>query len=101
MAANTLEFHNASIKGIVTVAGDKKVDFMSSYEQFGLSNSQAQRLAKVMGLSSRYVVSGPQTTSDLCFEAAKKVLAGTNTGVSVARFYISGNCDFTPTSVRS
>ena len=49
MAANTLEFHNASIKGIVTVAGDKKVDFMSSYEQFGLSNSEAQRLAKVMG----------------------------------------------------
>jgi 3-oxoacyl-[acyl-carrier-protein] synthase III len=79
MEANTLEFHNAAIKGIVTVAGDKKVDFMTCYEQFGLEESQAKRLAKVIGLSSRYVVSGDETTSDLCFQAAKKVLAGTNT----------------------
>ncbi|MDB9733875.1 ketoacyl-ACP synthase III [Porticoccaceae bacterium] len=97
MTANVLEFHNASIKGIVTVAGDKKVDFMSSYEQFGLSNSQAQRLAKVMGLSSRYVVSGAQTTSDLCFEAAEKVLAGTNTAAKELGgiIFVSQSPDFT------
>ena len=97
MAANTLEFHNAAIKGIVTVVGDKKVDFMSSYEEFGLSESQAIRLAKVMGLSSRYVVSGPETTSDLCYEAAKKVLAGTNTAAEELGgvIFVSQSPDFT------
>jgi len=79
MKANTLEFNNAAIKGIVTVAGDKKVDFMSTYDQFDLTEPKAKRLAKVMGLESRYIVSGDQTTSDLCYQAAKKVLAGTNT----------------------
>jgi len=97
MVINTLYFHNAAIKGMVTVAGDKKVDFMSSYQQFDLTESEARRLAKVMGLSSRYVVSGPQTTSDLCYEAAKKVLAGTNTATEELGgiIFVSQSPDFT------
>ena len=95
MTAN-LEFHNASIEGIVTVVGDKKIDFMSSYDQFGLSRSEAQRLSKVMGLSSRYVVSGEQTTSDLCFEAAEKLLVGTNTSSEQLQgiIFVSQSPDF-------
>lgn len=81
MKARNLEFHNASIAGIVTVAGDKKVDFLSTYDDFGLSELEAKRLAKVMGLSSRYVVSDDKTTTDLCFDAAKRVIAGTNTAI--------------------
>ena len=77
MNNQTLKFNNASIAGIVTVAGDKKVDFLDSYADYNLSEGQAKRLSKVMGLSSRYIVSGEETTSDLCFEAAKKVMAGT------------------------
>lgn len=78
MNSQTLTFKNASITGIVTFAGDKKVDFMSSFNEFNLTETEAKRLSKVMGLSSRYIVSGEETTSDLCFEAAKKVLAGSN-----------------------
>jgi 3-oxoacyl-[acyl-carrier-protein] synthase-3 len=77
MNNQTLKFNNASIAGIVTVAGDKKVDFLDSYTDYNLSEAEAKRLSKVMGLSSRYIVSGEETTSDLCFEAAKKVMAGT------------------------
>jgi 3-oxoacyl-[acyl-carrier-protein] synthase III len=80
MNNQTLKFNNASIAGIVTVAGDKKVDFLDSYTDYNLSEAEAKRLSKVMGLSSRYIVSGEETTSDLCFEAAKKVMVGT--GVS-------------------
>lgn len=77
MNNQTLKFNNASIAGIVTVAGDKKVDFLDTYTDYNLSEAEAKRLSKVMGLSSRYIVSGEETTSDLCFEAAKKVMAGT------------------------
>lgn len=77
MNNQTLKFYNASIAGIVTVAGDKKVDFLDGYTDYNLSEAEAKRLSKVMGLSSRYIVSGEETTSDLCFEAAKKVMVGT------------------------
>ena len=78
MSLNSLSYNNAKIEGIVTVTGDKKVDFMSSYSDYNLTELDAKRLSKVMGLSSRYVVSGEQTTSDLCLEASKKLLEGVN-----------------------
>jgi 3-oxoacyl-[acyl-carrier-protein] synthase III len=78
MSLNSLSYNNAKIEGIVTVTGDKKVDFMSSFSDYNLTELDAKRLSKVMGLSSRYVVSGEQTTSDLCFEASKKLLEGVN-----------------------
>ena len=78
MSRQTLEFKHASLMCMVTVAGDKKVDFLNSYEDFNLSLPEAERLSKVMGLSSRYIVSGEETTSDLCFDAAKKLISGTS-----------------------
>lgn len=78
MSLNSLSYSNAKIGGIVTVTGDKKVDFMSSFSDYNLTELDAQRLSKVMGLSSRYIVSGEQTTSDLCLEASKKLLEGVN-----------------------
>ena len=78
MSFNSLSYNNAKIEGIVTVTGDKKVDFISSYSDYNLTELDAKRLSKVMGLSSRYVVSGEQTTSDLCLEASKKLLEGLN-----------------------
>jgi 3-oxoacyl-[acyl-carrier-protein] synthase-3 len=76
MQDNSLLFNNAKIEGIVTVTGDKEIDFLSTYSDYNLSEKDAQRLSKVMGLSSRFVVSGKQTTSDLCFEASEKLLEG-------------------------
>ena len=81
MECNNLEFRNASVKGIVTVAGDKKVDFMACYKDYNLTELEAKRLARVMGLRSRYVVSDDKTTSDLCFDAARRVIAGTDTAI--------------------
>ncbi len=76
MGNNNLEFNNAEISGIVTVTGDVKVDFLSSFADYDLTELEAKRLSKVMGLSSRYIVSADQTTADLCFEASKKILEG-------------------------
>lgn len=74
-----LDFANASIEGIVTVVGDKEVEFLASAAETGLTSMEAKRLAKVMGLGTRYVCSGDQTTADLCVDAAKKLLVGTST----------------------
>ncbi len=82
MESKNLEFNNAKIKGIVTVVGDKKIDFVDTHDDYGLSHKEALRLSKVMGLSSRYVVSNEsKTTSDLCFEAAAKLIEDTNTPI--------------------
>jgi 3-oxoacyl-[acyl-carrier-protein] synthase-3 len=79
MVVNKLQFNYSEIRGVVTVVGDKKVDFVSSHSDYGLTEKDAKRLSKVMGLSSRYIVSNDKTTSDLCFEAASNLLKGTNT----------------------
>lgn len=82
MLLNNLEFNNAKIKGIVTYAGDKRVDFIESCNDYNLTEKEAKRLSKVMGLSSRYIVSEKnKTTSDLCYEAAINLIKETNTPV--------------------
>jgi 3-oxoacyl-[acyl-carrier-protein] synthase-3 len=68
-----LRFKEGKVTGIVTVVGDKKIDFLEEYSDLGLDEDAAKRLCKVMGFGSRYVVSGTQTTSDLCCIAAKKI----------------------------
>ena len=71
-----LKFHNASIAGIVTTVGDKRVSFMETYKDYELTEKEAHRMAKIIGLDTRYIVSGSETTSDLCYFSAKKLLAG-------------------------
>ena len=68
-----LRFSDAKVTGVVTVVGDKKIDFIEEYSDFGLDEEAAKRLSNVMGFGSRYVVSGSETTSDLCCIAAKTI----------------------------
>lgn len=72
-----LTFSNVSITGMVTSVGGRKVDFASEREMFGLSPEDADRLQRSIGLSSRQIVSRPDTTiSDLCVHAAGELLKG-------------------------
>jgi 3-oxoacyl-[acyl-carrier-protein] synthase-3 len=70
-----LKFNNASIAGIVTMVGDKRVSFMDSYKDYALTEKEALRIAKIIGLDTRYIVTGSETTSDLCYFSAKKLLS--------------------------
>lgn len=72
----TLNYSRPKIDGCVTVAGDLKIDFGESYAEFGLSNKEAVRLQRAMGLGTRYVVSGEATTADLCLEASQLLIEG-------------------------
>lgn len=71
-----LRFDKARIAGIVTTVGDRCVDFAAERERFGLSEGEADRLRRAIGLDRRQVVSGAQTTTDLCAQSARAVLAG-------------------------
>jgi hypothetical protein len=42
MQDNSLLFNNAKIEGIVTVTGDKEIDFLSTYSDYNLSEKDAQ-----------------------------------------------------------
>jgi 3-oxoacyl-[acyl-carrier-protein] synthase-3 len=75
-AVTTLKYSRPKIDGCVTVAGDLKVDFGDSYADFGLSDKEAARLQRAMGLGTRYVVSGEATTADLCLEASQLLIDG-------------------------
>ncbi len=74
-----LHFKNASIRGIVTTVGDKKVTIDEEASKFGYDEKLLKRVKKSMGFNSRYVVSSEDIcTSDLCLASAKKLLSGCN-----------------------
>ena len=73
--SNTLTFKKAKISGVVTTVGDLKVSYMQEAEKLGLSDKEARRTAEMMGFDTRYIVSDSTTTSDLCFESARKLIA--------------------------
>lgn len=69
-------FKKPSIKAIVTTIGGKKIDFkQEAYASYGLSEKEIERLSKALGLDQRQVVlNSDTTTSDLCFNSAKKIM---------------------------
>ncbi|MEF3067881.1 ketoacyl-ACP synthase III [Pandoraea apista] len=71
-----LLFSNASITGIVTTAGDRNVKFSEAAPQMGLSESDVARLKRSIGLDQRQIVSGDETTSDLCENSARVLMQG-------------------------
>ena len=96
MSDKVLKFNRAVVTGIVTVVGDKKVSFLDNYSDYGLNDVSAKRLAKTLGLETRYIVSGETTTSDLCLEAASKLINGIGVLVSNidALIFVSQSPDF-------
>jgi hypothetical protein len=69
-----LNFSKPDIRAIVTTVGGKTISFMDSASSMGLSEKEALRLAKTLSLNKRHVVSGDQTTTDLCFDSATNIL---------------------------
>jgi len=71
-----LRFANASIRGIVTTVGDRTIEFAQEAPTMGLAEADVARLRRAIGLDRRQVVSGDQTTSDLCEHSARILLSG-------------------------
>jgi 3-oxoacyl-[acyl-carrier-protein] synthase-3 len=71
-----LRFANASIRGIVTTVGDRLVEFAEEAPGMGLSEAEVTRLQRAIGLNRRQIVSGDETTSDLCAHSARRLLEG-------------------------
>lgn len=71
-----LRFANASIRGIVTTVGDRMVEFAKEAPSMGLAEADVARLQRAIGLNRRQIVSGDQTTSDLCAHSARRLLEG-------------------------
>ena len=66
-------FENISIKGIVSCFPQTRVENSSLYATFG--ETEIDKMSKMTGIQSRPVVDDETCTSDLCYCAAKKLLA--------------------------
>lgn len=73
-----LKFTKASISGITTCVGDKKVIFNKDYKKMGLKKKDVLKLSNNIGLKQRYIVSDNQNISDLCYFSSIKLLKGLN-----------------------
>ncbi len=71
-----LSFGNAALAGIVTTVGDRQVLFAEEGPSLGLEPGEISRLQRAIGLEARQIVSGEQTTVDLCEASARRLLAG-------------------------
>lgn len=86
-ARANLSFKAARIAGIVTTVGAKRIQFADEAARLGLSEKEAARLSKAIGLNARHVVSAPHvTTSDLCVRSARHLLEG----LAIAPSSVSG-----------
>jgi len=74
----------------------KKVTFLDSHAEFGITEVAAKRLQKTVGLGTRYIVSGDMTTADLCYDAAIKLMNGLGVSASEidALIFVSQTPDF-------
>jgi len=71
-----LRFSQARLSGIVTTVGSQRLEFLEESVHMGLSDGEAIRLQRALGLGTRYVVSGSETTVDLCVASAQRLLTG-------------------------
>ena len=67
-------FKRGKIKAITTVVGDQRIEFIKDAEQFGLSETEALKMQKSLGLKTRHWVSRKSTTVDLSVEAVEKMV---------------------------
>jgi 3-oxoacyl-[acyl-carrier-protein] synthase III len=77
-----LRFRSAAIRAVATTVGDQLVRFADEASSMGLTEGEVVRLQRSIGLDQRYIVSGEDTTADLCAHSAERVMAGC--GVSPA-----------------
>ncbi|MCY9822065.1 ketoacyl-ACP synthase III [Aeromonas media] len=71
-----LTINNISIKGISCVVPSIKINNVDLSQIYG--EKETLKLIASIGVETRYVVDEMTTTSDLCFNAAKKLLAALN-----------------------
>src|SRR5439155_14868479 len=71
-----LRFSNASLSGIVTTVGDKRLLFEEEGGQLGLEPGEITRLQRAIGLNARHIVAKGETTVDLCEASARRLLEG-------------------------
>ena len=66
------EFQGIKISGLACAVPKNKVPTDAYMEHFGVET--VERFKKATGIESRYISDGKQTTSDLCYEAAKALM---------------------------
>ena len=71
-----LRFSRARIAGITTTVGAERREFTTEAALMGLSDAEASRLQRAIGLGSRHVVEGDETTVDLCLASSHRLLSG-------------------------
>lgn len=71
-----LRFSRARIIGITTTVGAQQREFTTEAASMGLSESEATRLQRAIGLGSRHIVLGDETTVDLCLASSRRLLSG-------------------------
>lgn len=75
MNKSQLIFEKPYISGIVTTVGKEVREFLKDAEIYGLTDKEALRLGKAVGLNERRVVNNKKTTtSDLCFQSAEYLM---------------------------
>lgn len=69
-----LRFTDAAISGLVTTVGGRRVLFADEASGMGLGPDEVTRLQRAIGLEARQIVSGEETTVDLCENSARHLL---------------------------
>jgi 3-oxoacyl-[acyl-carrier-protein] synthase-3 len=82
LARAELRFRNARLKGVVTTVGSQRVDFLAEAFGLGLSEAEAARLQRAVGLGTRYIARDGETTVDYCVASARRLLDGTGVSAS-------------------
>ncbi len=95
-----LHFQRPEIRAIVTTVGSQTRIFKDDAPGMGLSEKEADRLAKAFGLDKRQVVGGSQTTADLCAQSAKSIFSalGIDAGSIDGLIFVSQSPDYSAPS---
>ncbi len=69
-----LTFDRPFIRSIVTTVGARKIEFEEESKSLGLTEKEAKRMQKAIGLNTRYVALPGETIVDYCKNSALKLL---------------------------
>ena len=75
-------FKNVRISGVLTVVPEKHINIDDELEFYGGDPKKLERNKKILGLGTRHIVPEGMTASDLCEEAARRLLQQTHTDVA-------------------
>ncbi len=80
---------NIRIKGISVILGENKIKFEDEPEYYNNDLNQLSKLKKMIGFDTRYRTNSNTTTSDLCEQAAKKLIEGMGINITTIDAIIS------------